>query len=290
LALDGVDWQVGAPGLVGLLGPNGAGKTTLMRILAGALPATDGSARVDGFDVFEDPYEVRARVGYLPETPPLYPELKVGEYLRFVAEIRGISRNDRVAAVGRVLDEVGLLGWEGRLLGTLSKGYRQRVGLAQALVHRPRLLILDEPTSGLDPLQARGVRDLIRRLASERLVVLSTHILPEVEGACDRIALIDRGRLLGDGTLAQLAEAAGLGAWLEVRFEAEALVADAWQALSGLRRVERLGPDRWRVEGDDQLGASVSRWAAARGLALRELVWRAPSLAEIFFARVESER
>ncbi|MGD5818898.1 ATP-binding cassette domain-containing protein, partial [Xanthomonas citri pv. citri] len=157
------------------MGPNGAGKTTTMRILTGYLPASGGEARVAGFDVFDSPAEVKRRVGYLPESPPLYPELTIGDYLGFIAELRGFYRRDRVSRVGKVMERVGLAGWERRILGSLSKGYRQRVGLAQALIHDPEVLILDEPTSGLDPAQVLGIRELILGLADTQTVILSTH-------------------------------------------------------------------------------------------------------------------
>ncbi|MBT3221249.1 MAG: ABC transporter ATP-binding protein, partial [Proteobacteria bacterium] len=209
VAVDGVNLEVGAHGIVGLLGPNGAGKTTLMRILTGFIPMSEGNAVVAGFDVFEEPAKVKARVGYLPETPPLYPELTIGEYLRFVAEIREVPRAGRLSQVGEAMEKVGLQRRENELLSTLSKGYRQRVGLAQAIVHRPSLLILDEPTSGLDPAQLVPIRQLIRDIGQDRLVLFSTHVLHEVQTLCDRVIVINRGKIVGDGTTKQLASDIG---------------------------------------------------------------------------------
>jgi ABC-2 type transport system ATP-binding protein len=290
LAVDRLTTRVDDRGLVGFLGPNGAGKTTTMRMLTGFLPATSGRAVVAGHDVFEEPLEVKARVGYLPETPPLYPELTVGEYLRFVAEIRGVPRGDRLRRVGAALDELGLTGWERRRLGGLSKGYRQRVGLAQAILHRPALLILDEPTAGLDPAQVVSVRELIRALAAERTVVLSTHVLAEVELLCDRILLLHRGRLVGDGTVDELAEKVSRGPWVELAVDGpdEDLCA-AIAGLPAVREVERIEPRRYRIRGDAQVEPSLAALAAARGWSVRRLTRHRASLEAVFLALVGTE-
>jgi ABC-2 type transport system ATP-binding protein len=290
LAVDGVTTSVGDRGLVGFLGPNGAGKTTTMRMLTGFLPATSGEAVVAGFDVFEDPLEVKARVGYLPEHPPLYGELTVGEYLRFVAEIRGVARSERLRRVGDVLAQVGLTGWEGRRLATLSKGYRQRVGLAQAIVHDPRLLILDEPTAGLDPAQVVSVRRLIRALAEERTVVLSTHVLAEVEALCDRVLLLNRGRLVGDGTVEELAERVGEGPWVELVVDepGEDLSGEV-AALDPVETVERLGPRRYRVCGGIGVEPALAGLASSRGWQVRALVRHRASLEAVFLALIGEE-
>ncbi|MEZ4236511.1 MAG: ABC transporter ATP-binding protein [Myxococcota bacterium] len=290
VAVDAVTTSVADRGLVGFLGPNGAGKTTTMRMLTGFLPATSGEAVVAGFDVFEAPLEVKARVGYLPEHPPLYPELTVGEYVRFVAEIRGVPRARRLARVGEVLAAVGLTGWEGRRLGTLSKGYRQRVGLAQAIVHDPRLLVLDEPTAGLDPAQVVSVRRLIRELAHDRTVVLSTHVLSEVEALCDRILLLHRGRLVGDGTVDALAERVGRGPWVELALDAppedpRGPVA----ALDVVETVEQLDAGRLRVRGGPEVEPALAALAAARGWRVRALVRHRARLEDVFLALVGEE-
>jgi len=194
-----------APGqILGFLGPNGAGKTTTMRIITGFLPATTGTVKVQGFDVFEQSADVRRRIGYLPENPPLYNDMTVVPYLRFVARLKGMSRGDIGAALDRVLDTCGLSGVSGRLLGHLSKGYRQRVGLAQALIHDPPVLILDEPTIGLDPRQIIDIRGLIKGLGPNRTVVLSTHILPEVQQVCEKVVIISDGRVVVEDLLANL--------------------------------------------------------------------------------------
>jgi ABC-2 type transport system ATP-binding protein len=210
VAVDGVSFAIAPGEVVGFLGPNGAGKTTTMRILTGFLPATDGTAAIAGHDIFEDPIAARRAVGYLPETPPLYPEMSVEGYLDYVARIKDVPRRERAAAVDRALARCGLADVRRRVIAALSKGYRQRVGLAQAIVHDPPVLILDEPTVGLDPIQIREIRSLIAELASERkgdrarTVILSTHILPEVEAICRRVLIIHRGRIVVDRPLEEL--------------------------------------------------------------------------------------
>ena len=206
-ALRGVDLEMHTGEVVGLLGPNGAGKSTLMRLITGYLPATSGRVEVCGFDVADHPLETKRRVGYLPEHNPLYDDMYVRESLRFVAGLHRLD--DRQGRVERVLNEVGLLPEVHKKVGQLSKGYRQRVGLAQALIHDPEVLILDEPTSGLDPNQLVDIRALIRRLGQDRLVVLSTHVMQEVEAMCDRVVLIRKGEIVADAPLAELASAEG---------------------------------------------------------------------------------
>ena len=210
LAVDHVSFSAGAGEVVGFLGPNGAGKTTTMRILTGFLPATDGTARIDGHDIFEDPLAARRAVGYLPESPPLYPEMDVQGYLHYVAKIKDVPRKQRAEAVDRAMQRCGLADVRRRVIGALSKGYRQRVGIAQAIVHDPAVLILDEPTVGLDPIQIREIRALISNLAAPRegarghTIVLSTHILAEVEAICRRVIIINRGKKVIDTPLAEL--------------------------------------------------------------------------------------
>ncbi len=206
LAVDDVSFQVGGGEVVGFLGPNGAGKTTTMRILTGFVPATDGQARIVGHDIFAEPLAARRAIGYLPETPPLYPEMDVRGYLGYVAKLKDVPRAGRREAVDRALERCGLADVHRRVIGLLSKGYRQRVGIAQAIVHDPPVLILDEPTVGLDPIQIREIRQLIADIASDdrHTVVLSTHILAEVEAICRRVLLITGGRKVLDRSLAEL--------------------------------------------------------------------------------------
>ena len=208
VALQDVSFEVGPGEIVGFLGPNGAGKTTTLRILSTYLTPDAGTATVGGHDSARDPMAVRRMLGYLPEHPPLYLDHTVAEYLSFCAALRGLPRRARGAAVGGVVERCGLGEVRGRLLGNLSKGFRQRVGLAQALVHGPKVLVLDEPTVGLDPQQIREIRELIRSLAGEHTVLLSTHILPEVAAVCGRVVIVHRGRVVADAAVSELT---GLG-------------------------------------------------------------------------------
>jgi len=203
-AIRDVTFSVAKGEVLGFLGPNGAGKTTTMRILTGFMPATNGTITVDGFDVFEDSFEVRKRIGYLPENPPLYLDMAVEGFLRFVARIKGVQRAEVAEATERALRICGLTDVRNRLTGHLSKGYRQRVGLAQALIHDPPVLVLDEPTIGLDPRQIIEIRTLIRELAGERTVILSTHILPEVSQICEKVVILSNGRVALQERMADL--------------------------------------------------------------------------------------
>ena len=203
-AIENVSFQVEKGEILGFLGPNGAGKTTTMRIVVGFMPASDGTVRVDGFDVFDNPLDVRRRIGYLPENPPLYADMTVTSYLEFVGRIKGVSRAALPEAVDRVVRRCGLSEVTRRVLGHLSKGFRQRVGLAQALIHEPAVLVLDEPTIGLDPRQIIEIRSLIKTLGGKRTVVLSTHILPEVSQVCDKVVIINDGRIVVEDQLANL--------------------------------------------------------------------------------------
>jgi ABC-2 type transport system ATP-binding protein len=203
-AIEDVTFRVERGEIHAFLGPNGAGKTTTMRILAGFMPATSGTARIAGFDTFNEPQEVKQRIGYLPETPPLYNEMTVREYLSFVSKIKGIAKTAQANAISRVLDRCSLDEVPGRLIGNLSRGYRQRVGLAQALIHNPEVLILDEPTTGLDPNQIIEMRELIKSLAGEHTVILSTHILSEATATCQRVIIIHEARIRAMDSPSQL--------------------------------------------------------------------------------------
>ncbi len=204
VALNNVSFQAKEKEILGLLGPNGAGKTTAMRLLTTYLHPTSGTVKVDGSDILENPIEVRKQIGYLPETAPLYSDMQVDEYLKFVGQARGLSGPQLDARLKWVKDacDVGFI-WK-HTISEISKGYRQRVGLAQAMIHDPKVLILDEPTSGLDPLQIIGIRDLIKNLAKEKTIIFSTHILQEVEAIADRIVIINEGKIVSQGTLAEL--------------------------------------------------------------------------------------
>jgi ABC-2 type transport system ATP-binding protein len=203
-AVDHISFEIQKGQIVGFLGPNGAGKTTTMRMLTCFLPPTAGTATVAGFDVLEEPMEVKKRIGYLPETPPLYPEMRVGEYLEFVGRLKGLSKAELAKRVDYVCDRCSVVDVREKLISKLSKGYRQRVGLAQAIIHNPDVLILDEPTAGLDPKQINETRDLIKGLAGDHTIILSTHILPEVEQTCEQVIIINKGKLIATDSVNNL--------------------------------------------------------------------------------------
>lgn len=204
VALHGISFTVPKGEVLGLLGPNGAGKSTTMKIMSCFMPATSGMAKVAGYDVFEDPMEVKKRVGYLPENPPLYNEMRIKEYLEYVAQLKQLPKNRLKERVDYVMEHCGLKENQKHVIGTLSKGFKQRVGIAQALVHDPEVVILDEPTVGLDPVQIVEIRNLIKALSGSHTVILSTHILPEVKMTCGRVVMINRGRVLADGSIESL--------------------------------------------------------------------------------------
>src|SRR6266446_1788952 len=238
-AIRDVSFSVAPGDIVGFLGPNGAGKSTTMRILACFMPASSGSARVAGYDVFRDSLEVRKRIGYLPENVPLYGDMRVGPYLDFVAEVKGIARRERKSQVADVMDRCLITDVQNRLIGKLSKGYRQRVGLAQAIISDPHVLILDEPTIGLDPQQITEIRSLIKSLAGDHTVILSTHILPEVSMVCTGVVIINRGEIVAQGPIDRLVEEFFPTARVEVEVAGpRAAVLDGVRAIPGVVRVE----------------------------------------------------
>src|SRR6202158_3845589 len=204
IAVDNISFEVEKGGIVGFLGPNGAGKTTTMRVLTCFLPPSSGKANVAGFDVMEHPMEVKRRIGYLPETPPLYPEMEVFEYLTFVGTLKGISSGAINKRVDEAMSRCALGDVRTKLIGRLSKGYRQRVGIAQAIIHNPDVLILDEPTSGLDPKQIIEIRELLKALSPDHTIILSTHILSEVEHSCERVIIISQGKLVAQDSVSNL--------------------------------------------------------------------------------------
>ena len=290
-ALAGISFAAKQGEILGFLGPNGAGKTTTMRILTGYMPPTSGTAKVAGYDVVEESLEVRRRVGYLPETVPLYPEMSGREYLSFMGSLRRVEDLD--VRVGEVLEQVGLEQRGDSLIGNLSKGLRQRVGLAQALLHRPEVLILDEPTIGLDPAQIIEVRDLIRELGRERTVMLSTHILSEAQQVCDRVLIINKGKLVAEDTPANLsAQLAGADRIL-VRSSAQA--ADLAALLKGIPGVESV--EIARQEGTVEvtsapgrdLRPTLARRIVEADLDLLELTTAGISLESIFLQLTREE-
>jgi ABC-2 type transport system ATP-binding protein len=283
--VDNVSFFVPEGEVLGFLGPNGAGKTTTMRMITGFLPATSGRVRVGGLEVERDPLGVRARIGYLPENVALYPEMRVDEYLRYRAAVEGVPRAQVREQVEAVSERCMVGDVRRQLVGTLSKGYRQRVGLAGALIHRPPVLILDEPTVGLDPRQIVKIRELITELGRDHTVILSTHILPEVEQICRRVLIIDDGKIIADGTPDQLRSGLAGAAELSVQLEApEAEARAGLEALPGTSKVRSEGNGRYHVaiEGGADLRRDVFNLAVQRGWVLLELAQTMPSLEDIF--------
>lgn len=259
-ALKGITFSVEKGEILGFLGPNGAGKTTTMRILTCFFPASSGTARVAGFDVFEEAMEVRKRLGYLPENVPLYTDMAAEEYLAFTAGLKGVPAKEVKGRVERVMDEVGITHMRGKLVKQMSKGYRQRVGLAQALVNDPEVLILDEPTIGLDPKQIIDIRALIKDLAGRRTVILCTHILPEVSMVCNKVVIINEGSVVAVDTTKNLTDAIQGAVRLHLRVEGpKSEVAGTIRNIKGVKNVEVLVPGRTEPVSSSSNGAVAYR-------------------------------
>ena len=296
-AIDNVSFRVEKGEILGFLGPNGAGKTTTMRILTCFLPATEGTARVGGFDVFTQPMEVKRRIGYLPENPPLYDELTVDSYLEFVAKIKGVDSTIRSKRIAEVKDRVSIQEYSGTVIKHLSKGYRQRVGLAQALVHDPEVLILDEPTVGLDPNQITDVRNLIKSLAGNHTVILSTHILPEVGITCQRVVIINKGRIAAVDTPENLTrQLQGSDRILLSARGPEAAIKGKIQEIQGVLRIESVKQDRDEhcefsidTELKRDLRSQIARKIVESGYDLLELKTSSMSLEEVFLQLTTNE-
>ncbi len=299
-AIQDVTFQVESGEILGFLGPNGAGKTTTMRILTGYLPATRGTVRVAGHDVHEESLAVRQRIGYLPETPPLYLNMSIEGFLHFVARLKGVSAGDRTPRVNSAMRRCGLFERRKTLIRKLSKGFRQRVGIAQAIVHDPPVIVLDEPTVGLDPRQIIEVRNLIKSLAGSHTIILSTHILQEVSMICNRITIINRGSVVATNTPENLISQFNLGTGYEVEFSGDlATVRDSIQSLSGVKSIKVIGnPDelggrtRILVEADAiaELGRELSQRFVNAGLGLYELRRVQASLEDVFLKLTMTER
>ena len=300
-AVDQISFEVAKGQIVGFLGPNGAGKTTTMRMLTCFLPPSSGTAAVAGFDVLEQSLEVKKRIGYLPETPPIYPEMTTIEYLRFVGKLKGLSGTDLEKRIDYVCGRCAIADMKAKLLGKLSKGYRQRVGLAQAIIHNPDVLILDEPTAGLDPKQINETRDLIKDLAGEHTIILSTHILPEVEQTCEQVIIINKGKLVATdsvrnlqararGAESVLVEVAGRNGNLQA-----AIVQHKLEQVSGVSRVfcKQQVDSRAVFEVESKKGSfvrgDVARAVVESGWDLNELRPAAMSLEEVFLQLTGSE-
>lgn len=289
LAVDHISFEVPRGSIVGFLGPNGAGKTTTIRVLTCFFPPTAGTARVAGLDVFNDSLKVREAIGYLPESNPLYTEMRVDEYLEFKGKLRGMDRPTRLKRTAEVIERCWLKGREHSLIGNLSKGYRQRVGIADALLHNPRVVVLDEPTVGLDPTQTREARNLIRQLAGDHTVLFSTHIMGEVEAVCQRVIIMARGKIVAQGTTEELRNRASSGIRVEVRGPTDQ-IRSALNALPGVESVDATttGPvSTFIVRGklSPELREQIARLVSERNWALRELRAEGASLEE-FFVRI----
>jgi len=281
LAVDHISFELKKGEIVGFLGPNGAGKSTTMKMITGYLPPTDGTALVSGFDVQKQPMEVRKRVGYLPEANPLYYEMYVREYLEFTAGIHKLGKaKDRIE---EMISLTGLNKEAHKKIGALSKGYKQRVGLAQAMLHNPEVLILDEPTSGLDPNQIVEIRDLIIRIGKEKTVLLSTHIMQEVQAMCSRVIIISGGKLVADDSIEALQQSNTKQGAVLVSFENnvdQSLLAK----LKNVKRVESLGSNKWRLHTNkpDELRKEVMKWALDQDINISTIQSESQSLEDVF--------
>jgi len=291
-----MSFQVEKGEILGFLGPNGAGKTTTMRIITGYMPASEGTVRVDGYDVFDNPLDVRRRIGYLPENPPLYLEMTVMGYLRFVAKIKGVPKDKIHQEVARVMERASIADVKERIIAKLSKGYKQRVGIAQALLNDPPVLILDEPTIGLDPKQIHEVRELVKELAGQHTVVLSTHILPEVEQTCHRVIIIDRGKIVAVDTPQnlRLQLQGGERVSLEVQGPASEIISKL-KAMPGVVNVQKIAENdsrhRFQVEGElrKDIRSDLARTIVQNGWGLYELQSATMSLEDIFLKLTTAE-
>ncbi len=302
VAVDNISFEVEKGQIVGFLGPNGAGKTTTMRVLTCFLPPTSGKANVAGFDVLENPLEVKRRIGYLPESPPVYPEMEVSEYLAFAGRLKGIASADIARRADEAIGRCALGDVRNKLIGKLSKGYRQRVGLAQAIIHNPDVLILDEPTSGLDPKQIIEIRSLLRSLAGEHTIILSTHILSEVEHSCERVLIISQGRLVASEAVSNLtnrlrgAEAVALEIGSADGRPDPSDVQARLEQVSGVSRVvlkdSRDGRLHFEIESlqGRQIRAELARSVVTAGWNLNELRAVGVSLEDIFLQLTAAEQ
>ena len=295
-AVNDISFRVERGEILGFLGPNGAGKTTTMRILTGYMPATAGKAMVAGFDVFDQPIEAKRRTGYLPETPPLYPDMSVAEYLDFVAKVKGVPSGERRQRIQQIMERTRIADVATRLTGRLSKGYRQRVGLAQALIHNPDVLILDEPTAGLDPKQIIETRELIKALAGDHTIILSTHILPEVSQTCQRVVIINKGQVVAVDTPDNLT--ARLRGSATMYLQVDTSGADAGVSLARLPGVTRVVESDRRdgvigYEVDSEQGRDVRREIArivvSSGWGLLELRPMRISLEDVFLSLITED-
>jgi ABC-2 type transport system ATP-binding protein len=294
-AIQDLSFEVQRGEIVGFLGPNGAGKSTTMKIITGLMPASDGTVRVAGFDVFESPLEVKRNIGFLPETPPVYREMTVESYLDFAARLHQVEPSKIRGAIDKALERTHLGPVRHRLIGNLSKGYRQRVGLAQALVHNPPVLILDEPTVGLDPKQIIEIRNLIRELAQDHTILLSTHILPEVQATCSRVIVINRGRIVAQDTLDQLTARLQRGKTLNLKVKSRSSTAlEALRAIPGIHSVSESSevPDQITIQiapEASEIRDRIVETAVKQQMGVLEFFSEKLSLEEVFLQLTTTE-
>ena len=292
VAIEDISFTVEKGEIVGFLGPNGAGKTTTMRILTGYLPATEGTAKIAGYEVHSQSMAVRQRIGYLPETPPLYPEMTVAGFLHFVASIKGVAAGNRSRQVNSALARCQLEEKRHVLIRKLSKGYKQRVGIAQAIVHDPPAIILDEPTVGLDPKQIIEVRNLIKNLAGEQTIILSTHILPEVSMTCDRVVIINQGRVVATNTPSNLMQELSSGSGYELEVEGDITpILPLLKALPGVAKLETPEPSWIRIShgSESELGKEIAKIVVNAGVGLLEMRRTRPTLEDVFIQLTTQE-
>ena len=290
VAVNNISFSVEKGKIWGFLGPNGAGKTTTMRILTGYLPPTEGSAKVAGFDITKEPLKAKKHIGYLPEIPPLYNEMTVKGYISFVAELKGVSGKEKKTAIGQAIEKAGLSAVAGRLIKNLSKGYRQRVGIAQAIVNNPDILILDEPTIGLDPAQIIEIRELIKSLRGEHTVILSTHILPEVTQTCDGVVIINEGQLRASGPLEEIQKkfSEENGIYLETEPE---ISEDELKGVDGIKDVLKSGNGYKLFWEDEEKGTkSLNEFIRSKSLNIKEWKRLSSTLEDIYLKIVASDK
>ncbi len=291
VAIDNISFQVNKGEILGFLGPNGAGKTTTMRMITGYMPASEGKVEVSGFDIADDPIAAKNEIGYLPENPPLYDDMKVTDFLDFVAGIKGVQEG-RAAKIEDSMNKCGISDVKGRLIGNLSKGYRQRIGIAQAILNDPSVLVLDEPTIGLDPKQIIEIRELIKQLGSERTIILSTHILPEVMMTCSKVVIINKGRIVLETTLGELNEK--LDGDNEIHLKLEKYSSDIKAKLSALQSVEKvndLGSGEFIIKSRQRnnIGDEIARAVIDNNWGLKELKPKSNTLEDVFLNVISSE-
>jgi len=290
-AIHNLNFQVKKGEVVGFLGPNGAGKSTTMKIITGYMAPSDGSVKVGGYDVFENPLEVKKRIGYLPELPPVYQDMYVEDYLTYVANLRQVAKDKIPVRVKTSLEKTNLMDVKGRLIHNLSKGYKQRVGLAQSLVSDPDVLILDEPTVGLDPVQVAEMRNLIKQLRGHHTIVLSTHILPEVEASCEKVIIINKGRIVAEDSLSGLKSRMSGGQRIALRVRKPEVIESALKSITGIKQVAIHGHDiSIDADSSDSIMDDIASLVVAKKAGLLELKPHSLDLEDIFIDLTSAKR